>query len=83
MSKENAFEDFRNFAGISEAWELQRTGLVIIRDNLYRLELWHSYSNLDIPYYVSNNDQASALEFHVGDDALRQAMAFLVEGRAA
>ena len=93
MSKENAFEDFRSFAGISEAWELQRTGLVIIRDNLYRLELWHSYSNADIPYYVSIYIQDNGVwrrmpdppfaVAHVGDDALRQAMAFLVEGRAA
>ena len=50
---DNAFQDFRLFPAISEAWELTRSGLVIIREELYKLELWHSYSNPDIPYYVS------------------------------
>src|ERR1700746_3179538 len=36
----NAFEDYRNFPGITEAWELERTGLVVIREELYKLELW-------------------------------------------
>lgn len=50
---ENAFADYRMFPVISEAWELERSGLVIIRERLYKLELWHSHSNPDIPYYVS------------------------------
>jgi hypothetical protein len=49
---DNAFEDFRLFPPISEAWELMRSGLVIIKEELYKLELWHSYTNPDIPYYV-------------------------------
>lgn len=49
---ENALKDYRKYEGITEAWELVRTGLVVIRDTMYKLELWHSHSNLDIPYYV-------------------------------
>ena len=36
---DNAFKDFRLFPAISEAWELTRSGLVIIREELYKLEL--------------------------------------------
>ena len=89
----NALEDFRLFSGISESWELTRTGLVRIREDLYKLELWHSYSNPDIPYYVSvciqQNDMWRRMPdppFSVGsegDQALREAMAFLVERLAA
>ena len=50
---DNAFQDFRLFPAISEAWELTRSGLVIIREELYKLELWHSISNPDVPYYVA------------------------------
>jgi hypothetical protein len=89
----NAFANYRMFPAISEAWELERSGLVIIRDQLYKLELWHSYSNPDIPYYVS----ISVLEGDAwrripdppfatgrdGDQALRDAMAFLTERLAA
>ena len=59
----------------------------------YRLELWHSYSNPDIAYYVSisilDGDAwrrmpdppfATGRE---GDQALRDAMAFLTERLAA
>src|SRR5579862_6022802 len=49
----SALEDFRCFAGIAESWELIKTGLVVIAGTSYKLELWHSYSNPDIPYYVS------------------------------
>ena len=90
---ENAFADYRMFPVISEAWELERSGLVIIREQLYKLELWHSHSNPDIPYYVS----ISVLEDDAwkrmpdppfatgreGDQALRDAMAFLAERLAA
>jgi hypothetical protein len=89
----NAFADYRCFPDINEAWELLRTGLVVIRGESYRLELWHSYSNPDIAYYVSiyiqtdgvwkrmpNPPFSTALD---GDEALRQAMAFLVERLAA
>jgi len=94
MPKEsNALEDFRLFSGINESWELTRTGLVRIREDLYKLELWHSYSNPDIPYYVSVCIQENGMwrrmpdpPFSVGsegDQALREAMAFLVERLAA
>src|SRR5579864_2604564 len=49
----SALEDFRCFEGIAESWELIKTGLVVIAGTSYKLELWHSYSNPDIPYYVS------------------------------
>lgn len=90
---ENALKDFRNFPGITESWELVRTGLVVIREQSFRLELWHSHSNPDIPYYVaiyirekdvwkriSDPPFASGLS---GDEALRDAMVFLSERLAA
>lgn len=90
---DNAFKDFRVFPAISEAWELTRSGLVIIEEELYKLELWHSYSNPDIPYYVSisilKNDSWTRMPDppfatgRDGDQALRDAMAFLTERRAA
>jgi hypothetical protein len=90
---DNAFADFRLFPAISEAWELTRSGLVIIREELYKLELWHSYANPDIPYYVSISIQKNGTwtrmpdpPFAVGrdaDQALRDAMAFLTERLAA
>jgi len=89
----NAFADYRMFPAISEAWELERSGLVIINEQLYKLELWHSYSNPDIPYYVSisilqgdawrrmpDPPFATGRE---GNEALRDAMAFLTERLAA
>jgi hypothetical protein len=89
----NALEDFRAFEGINEAWELVRTGLVVIREKSYKLELWHSYSNPDIAYYVSIYIQENGMwrrmpdpPFSVGlngDEALREAMAFLLERVAA
>jgi hypothetical protein len=92
MSK-NAFNDYRMFPAIAEAWELERSGLVIIKEQLYKLELWHSYSNPDIPYYVSisvlENDAWKRMPDppfatgRDGDQALRDAMAFLTERLAA
>lgn len=89
----NALQDFRMFAGINEAWELERTGLVVIREKLYRLELWHSYSNADVPYFVAVSVQEDGVwrkmpdrPFAVapdGDQALRTAMDFLVKDQAA
>ena len=89
----NSLKDFRNFPGITEAWELIKTGVVIIREQMYRLELWHSYSNPDIPYYVSVYVQEDGVWkrmqdpiFPIGLDAeqtLREAMAFLSERLAA
>lgn len=86
---EKALEDFRCFAGITESWELVKTGWVVIAGNSYKLELWHSYSNLDIPYYVSTYVQENGMwrkmpdqSFPIalsGEEALRTAMAFLVE----
>ncbi len=90
---DNAFDDFRLFPPISEAWELMRSGLVIIREELYKLELWHSYTNPDIPYYVSISIQKDGTWTKMpdppfatgrdGDQALRDAMAFLTERLAA
>jgi hypothetical protein len=89
----NALQDFRNFPGISEAWELERTGLVIIREELYKLELWRSHSNLDVPYYVAIYIQEQSVWKRIsdppfasgrnGEDALRDAMVFLSERLAA
>ena len=89
----NALEDFRLFPGIIESWELTKTGLVRIREDLYKLELWHSYSNPDIPFYVcvyiQENDVWRRMPdppFSVGsegDQAMREAMAFLAERLAA
>jgi hypothetical protein len=90
---DNAFADFRIFPPISEAWELMRSGLVIIREELYKLELWHSYANADIPYYVSISIQKDGTwtkmpdppfaTGHDGNQALRDAMVFLTERLAA
>jgi hypothetical protein len=89
----HALEDFRNFHGIAESWELIRTGKIMIREQMFRLELWHSYSNLDIPYYVSiytldNGEWKKMTDpvFPIGLDAdqtMREAMAFLSERLAA
>ncbi|HSM85689.1 MAG TPA: hypothetical protein VLT16_06035 [Candidatus Limnocylindrales bacterium] len=89
----NALEDYRKFTGITEAWELERTGLVVIREELYKLELWHSYSNPDLAYYVAVHIQEKGIWKTVsdppfatgrnGDEALRDAMVFLTERLAA
>jgi hypothetical protein len=89
----NSLEDFRNFPGVNEAWELVKTGVIVIRQELYRLELWHSYSNPDIPYYVSVCVQQEGVWkkmpdpiFPLGLDAeqtMREAIAFLSERMAA
>jgi len=89
----NPLEDYRCFPKINEAWELVKTGLIVIDEKMYRLELWHSYSNPDIAYYVSVYVQENSVwrrmpdpPFPVGlsgDEALRTAMAFLAEREAA
>ena len=89
----HALEEFRSFPGITEAWQLIQTGVVVIREQMYRLELWHSYSNADIPYYVSvytlDNGVWKKMSdpiFPIGLDAdqtMREAMAFLSERLAA
>ena len=89
----SALEDFRMFPGILESWELVRTGLIRIREELYKLELWHSYSNPDIPFYVAIYVQESGIWRRMsdppfstgadGDQAMREAMAFLAERKAA
>jgi len=94
MSKDDgALKDFRTFPGITEAWELVKTGVVVIREKLYRLELWHSYSNPDISYYVSVYIQQDGVWKKMpdpifpigldGDQTMREAMAFLSERLAA
>ena len=90
---DNALQDFRCFEGITEAWELVKTGLVVVANTSYKLELWHSYSNPDIPYYVATYQQDEGVwrklpdrDFPIalsGDEALRTAMAFLAEKHAA
>ena len=92
-NEDNSLEDFRNFPGINEAWELIKTGIIVIREQLYRLELWHSYSNPDIPYYVSvylqHNGVWKKMEDPIfpvgldGEQTMREAMAFLSERMAA
>jgi hypothetical protein len=92
-NEDNSLKEFRNFPGINEAWELIKTGVIVIREQLYRLELWHSYSNPDIPYYVSVSVQQEGVWkkmpdpiFPLGLDAeqtMREAMAFLSERMAA
>jgi len=87
--QENPLANFRSFPGINEAWELVKTGLVIINEKLYRLELWHSFSNPDIPYYVSVYSQEDGVWKRVGaecmpvgpsgDEAMGAAMAYLSE----
>ena len=88
----NALADFRLFSGVTESWELMKTGLIILAGKMYRLELWHSYSNADIPYYVAIYVDDNGVWRHMPDppfpiapdpdEALRTAMAFLSE-RAA
>ncbi len=88
----NALADYRLFAGVNEAWELAKTGLIIISGKMYRLELWQSHSNTDIPFYVAIYVDDNGVWRHMpdppfpialsGDEALRNAMAFLSE-RAA
>lgn len=89
----SALADFRSFSGITEAWELKQTGLVVLAEEMYKLEVWHSYSNPDIPYYVKIYIQQEGVwkrmpdpPFPValsGDEAMRTAMAFLAERKAA
>ena len=93
MPNDHALKDFRNFPGITEAWELIRSGMVVIREQMFRLELWHSHSNPDIPYYVCVYTLDNGLWkkmsdpiFPIGLDAdqtMREAMAFLSERLAA
>jgi hypothetical protein len=88
-----ALEEFRNYPGITESWELIKTGIIVIREQLYRLELWHSFSNPDIAYYVSVYvlqdgmwKKMSDPIFPIGLDAnqtMGRAMAFLSERLAA
>lgn len=90
---DDAFKDFHMFPGLTESWELVRTGLVTIKEELYKLELWHSYSNPDVPYYVAIHVQEKGIWKRIsdppfasgrnGDEALRDAMVFLSERLAA
>jgi hypothetical protein len=91
---ENALEDFRRYRNINEAWDLVRTGLISVEETMYRLELWRSYSNADISYYVSVYVESQDgfwtkmpdAPFSVAPDpevALATAMAFLSERAAA
>ena len=89
----DALKDYRMFPAITEAWDLVRTGLVVINEQLYRLELWHSFSNPDVPYYVAIYIQEQGIWKRIsdppfasgrnGDEALRDAMVFLTERLAA
>lgn len=92
FTSSNTLADYRTFAGVAESWELVRTGLIVVSGTMYRLELWHSYSNADIPYYVSiytDHDgvwrRMADAPFPIapsGEEAMRSAMAFLTQ-RAA
>lgn len=89
----SALEDYRNYSEISESWELIKTGAIVIREQMYRLELWHSFSNPDIAYFVSVYVQEGGVWkkmsdpiFPIGLDAnqtMSSAMAFLSERLAA
>ena len=37
--KKNPLEDYRCFPKINEAWELVKTGLIVIDEKMYRLEI--------------------------------------------
>jgi len=92
MEHENPLQNFRSYPRINEAWELQKTGLVVIDEVLYKMELWHSISNPDVPYYVAVYVKEDGLWKQMqdapfatglsGHDALGAAMACLSE-RAA
>lgn len=90
---ENPLKNFRHFEGITEAWELVKTGIIVVNNELYKLELWHSHANPDTPYYVpiyimqdgvwrkwADAPFAEGLEPEI---ALSTAMAFLSEKAAA
>lgn len=89
----HALEEFRNYPGINESWELIKTGIIVIREQKYRLELWHSFSNPDIGYFVSVHIEQDGVWkripdpiFPMGLDAnqtMSSAMAFLSERLAA
>lgn len=86
-------EDYSSIQGIDEAWELIKTGLIVIQGKMYKLELWHSYSNPDIPYYVSIHVLEGEAWKRMQDQpfptapnpdaALRAAMALLVDRQSA
>jgi hypothetical protein len=88
-----ALEEYRNYPGITESWELVKTGIIVIREQMYRLELWHSFSNPDIAYYVSIYVQEGGMWkkmpdpiFPIGLDAnqtMSSAMALISERMAA
>ena len=90
---ENPLKNFRHFEGITEAWELVKTGIVVVNETMYKLELWHSHSNPDVPYYVpifvmqdgvwKKWEDAPFSEGPEPDIALSTAMAFLSEKTAA
>ena len=89
----HALEDFRNYPGITESWELVKTGVIVIREQKYRLELWHSFSNPDIAYYVSVYVEHEGVWKRMSDaiypigldpnQTMSAAMAFLSERLAA
>lgn len=91
--EKNPLQDYRRFDGITEALELLKTGLVVVKETMYKLELWHSYSNPDIPYYVHifamedgvwrKVPDAPISESLEPDIALSTAMAFLSERATA
>ncbi len=93
MPVPTALEDYRLFPGINESWELIKTGMIVISSRMYKLELWRSHSNADIPFYVSIYVDREGMwkrmadpPFPIalsGEEALRTAMAFLSEREAA
>jgi hypothetical protein len=90
---DNPLKNFRHFEGITEAWELIKTGIIVANGKTYKLELWHSHSNPDLPYYVpifimqdgiwKKWAEAPLSEGLEPEIALSTAMAFLSENAAA
>lgn len=86
-------KDFRRYRGITEAWELIKTGLLVISGDTYKLEVWYSHSNADLPYYVAVYVQQDGIWKRMPDAplpvapdpdvALSTAMALLNERAAA
>lgn len=90
---DNPLQEFRCYSAISESWELMRTGMVMIAGEMYKLELWQSYSNPDASFFVAIYVQQDGVWHRMkdspfplapdADEAMRRAMAFLAEREAA
>jgi len=88
----DALADYRIFSGIIESWELVRTGFINVNGVFYRLELLHSFSNLDTPFgvlvYTAESGVWRRLDLAImtgldADTAMRSAMEYVVTKAAA